>query len=55
MYLVRRQDKIIKLQSGIIDDLFELVCKKYDTLDGLDPLIMSIKDAADATKAMRGD
>lgn len=55
MYLIRNQEKIINIQAGIIDELFQLVCKKYDDLDSFEPLLSSIKYAADKTKNLKGE
>lgn len=44
--VVAAQDDIIKSQSGIIDELFILLCQ-YVNLDEIEPLLTSIGDVAE--------
>ena len=43
------QEDIIERQAGIIDELFILLCEhlNLDDLEGIDPLLVSMQDAAD--------
>lgn len=43
------QEGIIETQAAIIDELFVLVCQyaNIDELEGIEPLLTSIKDAAE--------
>lgn len=43
------QEGIIETQAAIIDELFILVCQyaNIDELEGIEPLLTSIKDAAE--------
>lgn len=54
MRLVGEQESIIKSQAGIIDDLFSLLCN-YVTMDEIEPLLYSIKSAAEKTNKLKGD
>lgn len=54
MQVSETQGKIIELQAGIIDELFMLLCE-YTNLaeqEGIEPLLISIQDAAILTKTL---
>lgn len=54
MQVAETQDKIIELQAGIIDEMFMLLCE-YTNLaeqEGIEPLLISIQDAAILTKTL---
>lgn len=54
MQVAETQSKVITLQAGIIDELFILLCQ-YTNLaeqEGIEPLLISIQDAAILTKTL---
>ena len=54
MQVNTEQEKIIKAQSGIIDELFALVCQytNLEIVEGLEPLLASIGDVAEMTDSL---
>lgn len=52
--VVAAQDEIIKSQSGIIDELFILLCN-YVSLNEIEPLLTSIGDVAERRGAYATD
>ncbi|MBR1677287.1 MAG: hypothetical protein IJ706_08270 [Clostridia bacterium] len=52
--VVAAQDEIIKSQSGIIDELFILLCN-YVNLNEIEPLLTSIGDVAERRGAYATD
>lgn len=54
MQINTEQEAIIKRQAGIIDELFSLLCRYVD-MDDIEPLLYSIKSAAEKTERLKGD
>ncbi len=55
MQINSTQEGIIETQAGIINELFLIVCEyaNLDELEGLEPLLTSMKDAAERTEECR--
>ncbi len=52
MQINSAQEGIIETQAGIINELFLIVCEhaNLDGLEGLEPLLTSMRDAAERTE-----
>lgn len=57
MQVTATQEQIITEQAGIIDKLFLLVCQyaNISDIDGIEPLLTSIQDAARMTEKCHSD